>query len=106
MPAPEKAPGLIIRTRRNGAQVAYWVASRELVKAGYRPKTVRLHYGIDDPRLVARCYTLHAEMLTWAAQNKMGRPTVFDGTFESLVALYETDPDSPYFELKQTTQVT
>lgn len=67
---------------------------------------VRLHYGPDDPMLVARCFALQAEMLGWAATRGEGRPATYDGTFISLVRIYETDPDSPYFELKATTQVT
>lgn len=104
MSATTKAPGLRIRTRGNDTQVAYWVARQDLVKAGYRPKVVRLHYDLSDPLLVARCHALQAEMLEWAAGNQLGKPALYDGTFASLVRRYETDPDSGYAELEETTQ--
>jgi hypothetical protein len=100
MPGTEKAPGLAWRTRRNGSQVAYWVARKDLVKVGYRPKTVRLHYAPDDPALTARCRVLQAEMLAWASENRCGPASYYDGTFASLVQFYETHPDSPYHELR------
>lgn len=103
MSTTQKAPGLKLRTRSNGAQIAYWVARPDLIKAGYRPKSVRLHYELDDPLLVARCHTLQAEMLEWAADSGV-RPAAYDGTFASLVRMYESDPDSPYFELEESTQ--
>jgi hypothetical protein len=104
MPRTEEAPGLVWRTRSNGSSVAYWVARTDLVKLGYRPKTVRLHYATDDPRLAARCHALQAEMLRWASDNRHGPHALYDGTFASLVRFYETHPDSPYHELKQSTQ--
>jgi hypothetical protein len=76
------------------------------VKAGYAPKSVRLHYAPDDPMLAARCHVLQAEMLTWLSDAGKGRPATYDGTFASLVRYYESHPDSPYFELKPRTQQT
>lgn len=74
------------------------------MKAGYRPKSVRLHYAIDDPALAARCHFLQAQMLQWSQEQRAGKPTTFDGTLESLVKLYGSDPDSPYAELQEATQ--
>lgn len=105
MPATQKAPGLNWRTRGDGSQAAYWVPRRDLVEKGFRPRSVRLHYAADDPALYARCHVLQADMLRWAAGNRLARPLRYDGTLASLVKMYETDPDSPYFELKQTTQL-
>lgn len=45
-------------------------------------------------------------MLSWASDRGQGRPAVYDGTFASLVKLYESHPDSPYHELHETTRVT
>lgn len=104
MPAAQKAPGLTWRQRGDGSQVPYWVPRRDLVKKGYRPKSVRLHYAPEDPALVARCHVLHAEMLRWSADNRLSAPSAYDGTFASLVRMYESDPDSTYQEIKQTTQ--
>jgi hypothetical protein len=92
-------PGLIWRKRRNGASVAYWTARRDLVKAGYRPKSVRLHYSPGDPALAARCRALQDEMLAWSSAGRRS-PSVYDGTFASLVRFYETHPDSPYHDLR------
>jgi hypothetical protein len=100
----QKAPGLVYRKRRNGAQAYYWIARKDAVDAGYQPKSVRLHHEIGDPLLAARCHVLQAEMLTWLSDAGKGRPAHYDGTFASLVRFYETHPDSPYFELKPRTQ--
>lgn len=102
----KKPPGLIWRTRRNGAQVAYWAARKDLIKRGYEPKIVRLNYAAGDPQLAARCHVLQAEMLTWAAGKYQGRREAFDGTFGSLARYYETHADSPYHDLQATTQRT
>jgi hypothetical protein len=106
MSGTEKAPGLVWRKRRNGSLAAYWTARRDLVKAGYRPKTVRLHYAPGDPELLSRCHVLQAEMLAWATSGGHGTPSPYDGTFNSLVRLFETDPDSPYRDLRPATQRT
>lgn len=100
----EKAPGLAVRKRRNGAPAHYWLARKDAVDAGYLPKSVRLHHGNGDPLLAARCHALQAEMLTWLSDGGKGRPAHYDGTFGSLVRYYETHPDSPYFELTPRTQ--
>lgn len=105
MPGTQKAPGLIWRKRSDGTQVPYWAARQEYVKAGYLPRMVRLHYEIDDPMLAARCHTLQAEMLEWAADNG-NRPPQFDGTFASLVRFYEKHPDSPYLDIHPKSQRT
>lgn len=101
----EKAIGLTWRIRPNGDRVPYWRARRDLIKAGYRPKNVRLHYVPDDPALIARCHVLQAEMLEWATSSGRGRAVAYDGSFASLVRLYETHPDSPYFDLHEKTQI-
>ena len=102
----EEAQGLVWRPRSNGSQVAYWVARRDLVKAGYRPKTVRLHYAADDPALAARCHVLQAEMLAWSGAHRRSPASLYDSTFASLVRFYETHPDSPYHDLQPGTQLT
>lgn len=72
------------------------------MKAGYRPKTVRLHYIADDPALIARCHRLQADMLSWASGGN-GAPH-YDGTVASLVRLYETHENSSYRDIEQSTQ--
>jgi hypothetical protein len=64
-----------------------------------------LYYQPSDPALAERCHALQAEMLTWA-ENRTGKTKhqeQFDGSFASLVGLYETHEDSPYHELAEVT---
>lgn len=49
MPSEFKAPGLKSKPNRDGSRRFYWCARSDLVKAGYRPPTVRLPYSLDDP---------------------------------------------------------
>lgn len=106
MSDPEKPPPGLVWRKRNGPPAAYWLATPAAIKAGYTPKSVRLHHEAGDPLLGSRCHVLQAEMLTWLADCGKGRPALYNGTFASLVRYYETHPDSPYFELKPKTQVT
>lgn len=99
----KKPPGLSWETLGDGSQIAWWRARRDLVRDGFRPKNERLPYAADDPRLRARCFTLQAEMVEWAASRQQARVSQYDGTFSSLVRFYETHPDSPYHELEPDT---
>lgn len=107
--ARDETPGLQWRTRKSGQRVAYWFARSDLVKEGYRPKSVRLHYDPSDQRqmdaLRSRCQTLQAEMLTWSSRGRR-RLTSYDGMLSTLVQLYETDEDSSYRDLHPTTAKT
>jgi hypothetical protein len=51
------------------------------------------------------CLTYQKDMLDWAA-GKHDDPATFDGTFRSLIRVYQTDPDSPYHNLRYRTAVT
>jgi hypothetical protein len=104
----EGAPGLKWRTRSDGSRAPIWRARADLVKRGFLPKTVPLHYAPDDPALAKRCRALQAQMLSWAADpaDAAKKRNEYDGTFASLVRLYETHADSPYRELGQSTQRT
>ncbi len=104
-----KAPGLKRRRNRDGTVRLHWVARTDLVKAGYQPKTVRLHYDEADhlqrEMIVAACHRHQTEMLEWAA-GRRNQPYAFDGTLKSLIACYQMDAASPYRELKWNTQRT
>lgn len=76
------------------------------MKAGYQPKTVRLHYAPGDPALAIRCYTMQQEMLEWASGARRPASPLYDGTLKSLVEFYEVHPDSPYHELRPATAKT
>ena len=107
MPSEFKAPGLKTRPNRDGTRRLYWCARTDLVKAGYRPETVRLPYSLNEPaqRLLiqAACMRLQAEMLEWS--DRLGYPDArFDGTIHSLSRRYQIDEASPYQRLKHTTR--
>lgn len=107
MPSELNAPGLKRRKRKSGPDVAYWVARGDLVKAGYRPETVRLSYSLDDPQhrdlISAACMKLQAEMLEWSSGR--GRDAKrFDGTILGLSRRYQTDEASPFKRLKHSTR--
>ena len=107
MPSDLNAPGLKPRKRKNGPTVLYWVARADLVKAGYRPETVRLPYSLDDARdrnlISAACMKYQAEMLEWSSGR--GRETNrFDGTILGLSRRYQTDEASPFKRLKHSTR--
>lgn len=95
-------PGLKRKRNKDGTFREYWQARDDLVRRGYRPSSVRLHYP-DTPagrtQLAARCQILQAEMLAWTARGGHGAPS-YDGTIKSLSKLYQTNEDSPYRGLK------
>jgi len=104
-----EAPGKKVRRNRDGSKRILWIARTDLVKAGYRPKIVRLHYNDDDPGdallIAAACRKLQSEMLAWASGLREHH-RVFDGTIGSLIRLYQTDEASPYLRLKWNTRRT
>lgn len=101
------APGLRWRKRQGGECCAYWIARSDLVRQGYTPKCVRLHYDMTQPlaaeMLAHRCRVLQAEMLEWSGRLQRA-PRRFNGTVRSLVDCYQADPDSPYYDLRPATQ--
>lgn len=98
-----KAPGLKYRARRNAQPVPYWIASEAAVKAGYTPKSVRLHG--DAAEIEGRCNRLQAEMLQWLGGTTSSPLPAFDGTFRTLLEIYEKDPESTFAELKPSSLV-
>jgi hypothetical protein len=109
MPSDLEMPGRKVRRNRDGTTRLYWCARADLVKAGYRPETVRLFYDADDPShaplIAASCQRMQAEMLAWAAgQRSEKRP--HDGTLASLIRIYQHHEASPYRDLKWNTRRT
>jgi hypothetical protein len=102
-------PGHKVRRNKDGTVRHGWAARHDLVKLGYRPKWVRLHYDFGDPgerRLAAaQCRKLQAEMLVWAS-GVCSDERAFDGTVAALVRTYQRDPASPYRGLKWNTRRT
>src|SRR5262249_29356409 len=102
-------PGHKVRHNKDGTVRHGWAARHDLVKLGYQPKWVRLHYSFEDQteRLLAaaQCRKLQAEMLAWASGMRSDE-RAFDGTVASLVCAYQRDPASPYSSLKWNTRRT
>ena len=102
-------PGHKVRRNKNGTLRHGWAARHDLVKIGYRPKWVRLHYNFQDRTelqlAAAQCRRLQAEMLAWASGIRSDE-RAFDGTVAGLVRSYQRDPASPYKGLKWNTRRT
>lgn len=109
MPQQSDAPGLKSLKRKSGRVDHYWVAPPAMVKRGYTPKTVRLHYDdteSDRAEMVAQCLRLQAQMLDWASGGH-ARPMLSpQGTVAWLVDMYQTDEESPYREVREATRRT
>ena len=107
MPSDLNAPGLKSRKRKQGPPALYWCARADLVKAGYRPETVRLPYSLEDPAqrdlISSFCMRLQAEMLEWSS-GRSRREKSFDGTVLGLSCRYQTDEASPFKRLKHNTR--
>jgi hypothetical protein len=101
--AEAQAPGLRWRTTRGG-KTPIWRASKPAIKAGYPVKSVNLAPFVDNERMLReRCDRLQAEMLDWMG-GRRERPMTFDGTFGSLISIYQRDPESPYRNLKPSSR--
>ncbi|MFG1410333.1 integrase [Xanthobacter sp. VTT E-85241] len=108
MTGDDSAPGLKRMKRKSGRTDVYWVANETHAKAGYEPKTVRLHGDWDDPaardQIAARCRKLQQEMLEWAAGFLPDRRFGAAGTIAWLCDAFQTDLDSPYRDTRPSTQ--
>lgn len=97
MGSEERPPGL--RFDKNGRPM--WRASKPALKAGYPVKTVNLGELQGDPeRLRKRCERLQQEMQDWLSGNRDPKKVRFDGTFRTLLDLYETHPKSSFQKVK------
>ena len=98
-----QAPGLRWRVTRGG-RTPIWRASKAAVKAGYPVKSANLTPFADDRRALAqRCQRLQAEMIEWMS-GRRDRPMNFNGTFASLISIYQRDAESPYQKLKPSSR--
>jgi hypothetical protein len=94
-----KAPGLKWRKRKKGPEVPYWFADEKAVAKGYPVKSANLKIYADRPvLLVERADRLQTEMLLWmSGQASETLKCDYDGTFKSILTIYQTDPASTYF---------
>jgi hypothetical protein len=100
-------PGYKCKRNSDGTVREYWAARNELVRRGYAPKSVRLHYDETHEgrcQLASRCQTLQAEMLAWAANEGRIPARGYDGTVGSLCRLYQTGEHSPFQRMKWNSQ--
>lgn len=99
-------PGLKRRKRAGGVPALYWVAPSRVVRAGFTPRTVRLHYvdtPADLPLISAACQRFQAEMHAWSGGRKQDYRT-FDGTIGSLSRRFQIDDESPVQGWKYNTR--
>lgn len=102
------APGLVWKPLAEGWQ-ARWQCRTDILAKGYKVKSVRLWTGsepsIEDWDFIGEtCRALQDEMLNWSRGEKPA-PVKFDGrTLGSLMACYQTDPDSPYKKIRHVSR--
>ncbi len=96
---PEKRPAGL---RWNGDR-PLWRASKAAIAKGYPLKSVNLSKFAKDPALLrGHCERLQAEMLQWL--NGSTGKVAFDGSIKALLTFYETDPDSPFHDMKRSSR--
>lgn len=100
------APGLTWRPRRDHWE-ARWIARQDLIKRGFQPRSSRLWAGAcpttEEWRVIgSACSRLQGEMLAWlkVPQDQWDPARLFDDRLESLIKIYEQDPDSPFQKLR------
>lgn len=119
-PEDLETPGLTWRRRSKNRYVGYWVCRADIAERGYSLKTQRLWPPdatpdalpeLDDWQgLSVSCIRLQTEMLEWAnglTGAVLSDPRQrFDGTVGSLVDIFLSDPDSPFFANRYKTRIT
>src|SRR4051812_45870352 len=97
--APEPAayaPGLKRMKRHNGRVDLYWVADEKLVRAGYRPKTVRLFGRCPGDETASRCSIPKAEMFEGAADRTPAQNAAEIGRVGGVCRPFETGAAPPH----------
>ena len=95
------AAGLKWKTRNNGVYEARWQCRDDIVKKGFKVKSVKLWSGTGDPTkeewdfIADTCEQLQQEMLVFARGGLVGTPGL-NGTLSGLIYCYKNDPDSVY----------
>jgi integrase len=83
--------------------VPIWRATRAAIKAGYPIKRVNLsYYAHDEAALFERCHRLTVEQNEWLSPQR--HDPLFDGTVRAAIALWQTDPTSPYQKVEASTR--
>jgi hypothetical protein len=105
------APGLKQIKRKDRLEL-YWAKGEDAVFSEYRPATVRIHVDLSDPSAASLiegiCRREQDAMLLWLEDRGLNDPDrlrpKFNGTFESLCELYQSDSESGYADLQNNTQ--
>lgn len=102
------APGHIWRKHTQGWECR-WQARTDLIEKGFTPKSRQLFVGaapsaVEIAFIQDTCRRLQDEMLTFG-RGGMPETSQFDGTLRSLIACYQTDPDSKYHKLRYKVRV-
>jgi hypothetical protein len=97
------APGLKWRPRKDRF-VPYWIPRDDAVAAGYPSGSINLESFLDGTPegeliLKGRCEVLQNDMLLWLAGYRRDR-SAYDGTFRSILDIYEIHEESPFHNLK------
>lgn len=69
----------------------------------YPQKTVRVTGTMDE--IILQCQRLTSELKQWLSQRGAGEPAKYDGKLRSLIRMYRTNPQSPYFDVREVTRV-
>lgn len=103
-PVFKDAPGVVLRLTGRKWE-ARWQARTDLVDRGFKIKSEQLWAG-HEPTDVQRNYVadrareLQDQMLAFSREIPEHDGAVFDGTLESLIRCYQTDPDSGWHKLR------
>lgn len=100
----DDAPGLKIRTNKDGSRSGYWIAANCSRRAkGFPTPAIRLH--APETEWPALCRKYRDELLAWIAeQAEPAAPRRFTGTVASLIDMYTGHDLSPYFKVKASTR--
>jgi hypothetical protein len=106
-----QAPGFKA-IRRGAEKQFYWIKDDHAEFALYEPKTVRIYVdGLDAQAACERiqriCLREQEAMLAWADDNASDRERLgpkYDGTLNSVIALYTDDEESSFQNLKANTK--
>jgi hypothetical protein len=76
-----------------------WRATKAAIAEGYTPKNRELPRDAEAAALIAACERFNAEMKMWLSGRITKSEPDFDGTFRTLLGIYQTAPESSFHEL-------
>jgi hypothetical protein len=82
-----------------------WRATKAAIAKGYTPKNRELPRDADAATLIGVCERFNAEMKMWLSGRVTKLEPDFDGTFASLLRIYQTAPESSFHDLKASSRV-